>query len=159
MLSCAGPNSTLFDGVIGRDLQNTDDFEQADFLQYYTWRRGITPEPRIETSFNVPLVEAPNITMYFYQEGNVRVPHISMCFSRTLNFSPCNDIDLPNRPAGLQNGLVVWPITLLTSATSITHLRIDMQYDRNDASEFIFLSEVRIAERLQGTSYVYIIGY
>ena len=99
--------------------------------------------------------------MYFYQEGNVRVPHIRMCFSRTLNFSPCNDIELPNsgdRPGGLQNGLVVWPITLLTNATSVTYLRIDMLYDRSGVNEFIFLSEVRIAERLQGTSYVYIIG-
>ena len=147
LLSCAGPNSTLFDGVIGRDLGNTNDFEQADFLQHYTWQQNITPEPRIEMSFNVPLVEVPNITMYFYREGNVRVPDISMCFSRTLNF--CNDIELPNsgdRPGGLQNGLVVWPITLLTNATSVTYLRIDMQYER----EFIFLSEIRIAERLQG---------
>ena len=154
VLSCGGPNSTLFDGVIGRrGISLVRDFEQADFLQHYTWRRGITPEPRIEMSFNVPLVEVPNITMYFYREGNVRVPHISMCFSRTLNFTPCNDIDLPNRPAGLQNGLVVWPIPLLTNATSVTYLRIDMQYDRTSdgVNVFIFLSEIRVAERLQGT--------
>ena len=151
LLSCGGPNSTLFDGVIGRrGISRARDFEQADFLQHYTWQQDITPEPSIEMSFNVPLVEVPNITMYFFREGRVRVPRISMCFSRTLNFSPCNDIELPNRPGGLNNGLVVWPITLLTNATSVTYLRIDMQYDRNDDNEFTFLSEIRIAERLQG---------
>ena len=158
LLSCAGPNSTLFDGVIGRrDITRVRDFEQADFLQHYTWQQDITPNPTIEMSFNVPLVEVPNITMYFFREGRVRVPRISMCFSRTLNFSPCNDIVLSERPT-IINGLVVWPIPLLTNATSVTYLRIAIQYDRNDTNEFTFLSEIRVAERLQGTSYVYIIG-
>ena len=150
LLRCAGPNSTLFDGVVGRNLQRTDDFEQEDFLRHYTWQQDITPNPRIEMSFNVPLVEVPNITMYFFRQGRVRVPRIRMCFSRTLNFSPCDDIVLPNRPGGLRDGPVVWPITLLTNVTSVTYLRIIIQYDRDDDNEFTFLSEIRIAERLQG---------
>ena len=151
LLTCAGPNSTLFDGVIGRDLLRTDDFEQGDFLRHYTWQQEITPNPRIEMVFDVPLVEVPNITMYFFREGRIRVPRISMCFSRTLNFLPCDDIELPNRTRGLDNGLVVWPIPLLTNVTSVTYLRISTQYDRDiDDNEFTFLSEIRIAERLQG---------
>ena len=150
LLRCVGPNSTLFDGVAGRDLRRTDDFEQGDFLRHYTWQQDITPNPRIEMSFNVPLVEVPNITMYFYREGRVRVPRITMCFSRTPNSFPCDDIVLPNRPGGLDNGLVVWPIPLLTNVTSVTYLRINTQYDRGDDNEFTFLSEIRIAERLQG---------
>ena len=59
-------------------------------------------------------------------------------------------IVLPNRPGGLDNGLVVWPIPLLTNVTSVTYLRINIQYDRDDDNEFTFLSEIRIAERLQG---------
>ena len=47
LLSCAGPNSTLFDGVVGRDLQRTFDFEQEDFFRYYTWQQDITPNPSI----------------------------------------------------------------------------------------------------------------
>ena len=155
LLSCGGPNSTLFDGVIGRrGISRAREFEQADFLQYYTWQQNIIPEPRIEMSFNVPLVEIPNITMYFFR-GRVRVPLISMCFSRTLNSVLCNDINLPNsgdRPEGLENGLVVWPIQLLTNVTSVTYLKIDMQYDRNDIPMSLLSSagEIRITERLQG---------
>ena len=150
LLSCVGPNSTLFDGVVGRNLRRTDDFEEEDFLRHYIWQQDITPNPSIEMSFNIPLVEVPNITMYFYREGRVRVPRITMCFSRTLNSFPCDDIVLPNRPGGLDNGLVVWPIPLLTNVTSVTYLRINTQYDRDDDNDFNFLSEIRIAERLQG---------
>jgi len=63
---------------------------------------------------------------------------------------PCDSIDLPNRPGGLRNGVVEWPITFLTNATSVTYLRIDFQHDRGNDNDLIFLSEVRIAERLQG---------
>ena len=112
--------------------------------------RHHTQPPTIEMSFNVPLVEVPNIAMYFYRGGPVRVPRISMCFSRKLNSFPCNDIVLPDRPGGLGLGLVVWPILLLTNVTSVTYLRINTQYDRADDNDFIFLSEIRIAERLQG---------
>ena len=152
LLTCTGPNSTLFNGVVGRNLRRTDDFEQGDFLRHYTWQQDITSNPTIEMFFNVPLVEVPNITMYFYREGQVRVPRISMCFSRTLSFSPCDDIELPNGPGRLgMIRLVVWPISLLTNVTSVTYLRINIFYDSDEEDEFIFLSEIRIAERLQGT--------
>ena len=155
MLTCTGPNSALFDGIIWRDtIDHVDDFEQADFLQYYTWHQDITPYPITEMFFNAPLVELPNITLYFFRRtgGNrVNIPHVSMCFSRNLNFIPCNDIALPNIPERLQNGVVEWPITLPTNVTSVTYLRIDFQYDSVADDEFIFLSEIRIAEKLQGS--------
>ena len=154
-LACLGPNSTLFDGVIGRDtIDSINQFEQADFFRHYTWHQEITPSPIIEMSFSVPLVELPNVTLYFFRRtgGNrVNIPHVSMCFSRNLNFIPCNDIPLPGIPEGLQNGVVEWLITLSTNVTSVTYLRIDFQYVSDNDNEYIFLSEVRIAERLQGS--------
>ena len=78
------------------------------------------------------------------------IPLVSMCL-RNLNFIPCNDIALPNIPEELQNGVVEWPITLPTNVTSVTYLRIDFQYDSIADDEFIFLSEIRIAEKLQGS--------
>ena len=146
LLTCTGPNSTLFDGVIGRDIDDTNDFVQTDFSQYYIWRRDTIPEPRIEMSFDPPLIELPNIIMTFFRQGDIRPPFLSMCFSRTLNFDTCDNIIIPDRPGGLANGVVVWPIPLLTNTTSVTYLRINMQYNR----DFIFLSEIRVAERLQG---------
>jgi len=39
LLTCTGPNSILFDGVIGRDtIDRVDDFEQANFSRHYTWQ-------------------------------------------------------------------------------------------------------------------------
>ena len=152
LLICPGSSSPLFDGVIGRDIGGFSEPQNTDLLRHYTWQQGITPNPYVAMSFNSPLVEIPNITMYFYHEGrlNIQPPFISMCFSRSLNFSPCNTIQLPSRPGGLNNRVLVWPITLLTNATSVTYLRIDMQHEDNDSDEFIFLSEIRVAERLQG---------
>ena len=151
LLRCVGPNSTLFDGVIGRDtLDRVRDFNQTDFFQHYTWKQDITPSPSIEMIFNEPLVELPNVTLYFFREGRARVPRVSMCFSRNFDFMPCDDIDLPNRP-GMLDDVVEWPITLLTNATSVRYLRINFRYDRDEDDDFIFLSEVRIAERIQGT--------
>ena len=152
LLICPGPSSPLFDGVIGRDIGGFSDPLNTDLLRHYTWQEGITPNPYVAMSFDPPLVEIPNITMYFYREGilDIRAPFISMCFSRSPNFSPCNIIQLPPRPR-LNNGVVVWPITLLTNATSVTYLRIDVQHERDDVTnDFIFLSEIRVAERLQG---------
>ena len=154
LLICPGPSSPLFDGVIGRDIGGGGNVPQdTDLLRHYTWQQGITPNPYVAMFFDSPLVEVPNITMYFYHEGrlDIQPPFISMCFSRSLNFSPCNTIQLPSRPGGLNNRVLVWPITLLTNATSVTYLRIDMWHeDDDDSDEFIFLSEIRVAERLQG---------
>ena len=149
LLQCVGPSSALFDGVIGREIQGMP--ENTDLLQHYTWHQLITPNPYVAMSFDPPLIGLPNITMYFYRNGilDICVPFITMCFSRSSDFNPCNNIELSERPR-LRNGVIVWPVTLLTNATSITYLRIDMQYDDDDIDDFIFLSEVRIAERLQG---------
>ena len=155
LLTCSGPNSTLFDGTIGRDtIDHVDDFEQADYSRHYTWHQDITPNPSIEMSFSEPLVELTNVTLYFFRRSGgarVNIPGVSMCFSRNLNFRPCINISLPGIPGGLQNGVVEWVITLPANTTSVTYLRINFQYDSNDEDEYIFLSEIRIAEKLQGT--------
>ena len=154
LLICPGPSSPLFDGVIGRDIGSGFSIPQdTDLLRHYTWQQGITPNPYVAMSFDPPLVEVTNVTMYFYHEGRLDIepPIISMCFSRSQNFSPCNTIQLPSRPGGLNNRVLVWPITLLTNATSVTYLRIDMRHEDDNSDEFIFLSEIRVAERLQGT--------
>ena len=64
LLTCAGLSSRLFDGDTGNDVPN--DPEDNDLLQYYTWQQGLTPSPYIAMIFNQPLVELPNIAMYFY---------------------------------------------------------------------------------------------
>ena len=155
LLTCVGPNSTLFDGIIGRDtIDHVNQFEQTDYSRYYTWHQDITPNPNIEMTFSAPLEELPNVTLYFFRRtGGVQVnlPLVSMCFSRNLNFIPCNDITLPSMPGELRNGVVEWLIALPANVTSVTYLRIDFQYDSNDEDEYIFLSEIRIAERLQGS--------
>ena len=150
LLQCVGPSSALFDGVIGREIPGIP--ENTDLLRYYTWHQLITPNPYVAMSFDPPLVGLPNITMYFYRNRilDIRVPFITMCFSRSLDFNPCNNIELSERPR-LRSGVIVWPVTLFTNATSVTYLRIDMQHDNDrNIDDFIFLSEVRIAERLQG---------
>ena len=150
LLRCVGPSSALFDGVIGREIPDRP--ENTDLSQhYYTWHQEFISNPYVAMSFDPPLVELPNITMYFYRNRilEIRVPFVTMCFSRSLNFKPCNNIELPERPR-TRSGVVVWPVTLLTNATSVTYLRIDMQHDDDDPDDFIFLSELRIAERLQG---------
>ena len=166
LLRCLGPNSTLFDGIIGRDtIDHVNEFEQTDYSQHYTWHQDITSNPNIEMLFSVPLVELTNVTLYFFRrEGRSRVniPRVSMCFSRNLNFRPCINILLPGIPEELlQNGVVEWLIKLPTNVTSVTYLRINFQYDSNNEDEYIFLSEVRIAERSQGivACTVYIIGH
>ena len=163
LLTCTGPNSTLFDGIIGRDtIDHVNDFEQTDYSRHYTWHQDITPNPSIGIIFTIPLVELPNVTLYFFRRdggSRVNIPGVSMCFSRNLNFRPCDDITLPGIPGRLQNGVVEWLITLPTNVTSVTFLRIDFQYDSNNEDEYIFLSEVRIAERLQGIVVVYSVHY
>ena len=147
LLTCMGPSSALFDGVIGQDRP-----ERMELLlkQYYTWQQEYTPRPYVSMSFNPPLVEISNITLYFYRRGPVRAPYITMCFSRSLSYTPCNSIELPERPQ-IENGVVVWPVTLSTNVTSVTYMRIDMQHeDEDDDDDYIFLSEIRVAERLQG---------
>ena len=74
-----------------------------------------------------------------------------MCFSRSLNYTPCNSIELPVRPL-IRDGIVVWPVTLSANAASVTFLRVDMQHEDDDNEDsYIFLSEITIAERLQGS--------
>ena len=159
LLTCEGSSSTLFDGIIGRELEGGLSFrpEETDLMRHYTWQQEYTPNPNVRMTFDPALVELPNVIMYFYQKGRVRVPHITMCYSQTHNINACtNDIELPSRPQ-IDGGVVEWPVTLLTNVTSVTYLEINMGYDRNDDNDFIFLSEIRIAERLQGT-YIYTIG-
>ena len=141
LLTCTGPSSVLFDGVIGQDRP-----QRTELLQYYTWEQESTPRPYISMSFDPPLVELPNITLYFYRRGDVRAPLITMCFSRFLNYTPCDNIELSRRQRIRGDGVVVWPVTLPTDVTSVTFLRIDMEHEE----DYIFLSEIRVAERLQG---------
>ena len=154
LLVCPGLSSPLFDGIIGRDIGGGGSRpEEIDLLRHYTWQQGITPNPYVGMSFDPPLEEVPNVTMYFYHEGrlDIQPPFISMCFSRSININPCTTIQLPSRPGGLDNRVLVWPIPLPPNITSVTYLRIDMRHESDDDSdEFIFLSEIRIAERLQG---------
>ena len=146
LLTCMGPSSVLFDGVIGQDRP-----ERTELLQYYTWQQEFTPNPYVSMSFDPPLVEIPNITLYCYRRGCVRSPFITICFSRSLNHTPCNNTELSERPL-VRDGVVVWPVTLPTDVTSVTYLRINMQHEDDDEEDdYIFLSEIRVAERLQGS--------
>ena len=156
LLACPGPLSILFDGVIGGPLSHNE-----DLLQFYTWRREFTPLPYIAMSFNPPLEELSNITLYFYHEGGDIEAAISLnvCFSRSLDYNPCLDIEVPDIPDP-ERGVVVYSVMLPTNTTSVTYLRIDMEllppHDEHP-QDYIFLSEIRVAERLQGSD-VYIIG-
>ena len=102
-----------------------------------------------------------NITLYFYhQGGDIRVEiSLSMCFSKSLDYNPCHDIEVPDIPDP-DIGMVVHSVMLATNTTSVTYLRIDIEllppHDEHP-QDYIFLSEIRVAERLQGSD-VYIIG-
>ena len=156
LLTCPGPLSILFDRVIGRPLSDDE-----DLLQFYTWRRQFTPRPYVAMSFNPPLEELPNITLYFLHAGGQiqAAISLSMCFSRSPNYIPCHDIEVPDI-LDPERGVVVHSVMLPTNTTPVTYLRIDMELlPPNDEHprDYIFLSEIRVAERLQG-SHVYIIG-
>ena len=150
LLTCPGPLSILFDGVIGGSLSDDE-----DFLQFYTWRRQFTPRPYVAMSFDPPLEELSNITLYFYHlPGDIQAMiSLSMCFSRSLDYNPCHDIEVPDIP-NPDRGVVVYSVMLPTNTTSVTYLRIDMEllppHDEHP-QDYIFLSEIRVAERLQGT--------
>ena len=149
-LTCPGPPSILFDGVIGESSISID-----DLLQFYTWRQEFTPRPYIATSFDPPLEELSNITLYFYHEGGdiQAAISLSMCFSRSLDFNPCHDIEVPDIPDP-ERGVVVYSVMLPANTTSVTYLRIDMELlppHNGHPQDHIFLSEIRVAERLQGT--------
>ena len=155
LLTCPGHPSILFDGVIGAD----DEPQGAELWQYYTWRQEFTPIPYIGMSFDPPLEELLNITLYFYHTGGQiqAVITINICFSRPSDFDPCNYIEVPQLPDP-SIGVVVSPVKLPTNTTSVTYLGIDMVHLHPDhEDDYIFLSEIRVAERLQGSD-VYIIG-
>ena len=143
LLKCAGNSSTLFDGIIGT--------QDEDLLQYYTWQQAVTPRPYVAMSFDPPLEEIHNITLYFYRyRFIIREPFISACISRSPDHTPCEKIEFVER-LELHNTMGVRRMKLLTNATSVTYLRIDMQYDRDDEGVFIFLSEIRV-QRMYLTS-------
>ena len=135
LLKCAGPSSTLFDEIIGTQI--------SDLLQYYIWQQAITPRPYVAMSFNPPLEEIHNITLYFYRQLIIRVPFVSACISTSPDHTPCDKMEFLEN-VELHSTMEVWLMKLLTNATSVTYLRIDMQYDRYDDDVFIFLSEIRI---------------
>ena len=152
MLTCPGSPSILFDGLIG---EQSDD---EDLQQFYTWQQEFTPLPYVAMSFDPPLEE---LSKYFYYEGgNIRAEiYLSMCLSRSLDYNPCHDIEVSDIP-NPDIGVVVHSVMLPTNTTSVTHLRIDMELlppHNEDPRNYIFLSEIRVAERLQGSD-VYIIG-
>ena len=135
LLKCAGPSSTLFDEIIGTQI--------SDLLQYYTWQQAVTPRPYVAMSFNPPLEEIHSITLYFHRRAIIQVPFISVCISRSQDHSPC-DIIVAEKSVELNSSMEVQQMKLLTAATSVTYLRIDMQYYYDDDGAFIFLSEIRI---------------
>ena len=149
VLTCPGSPSILFDGVIG--VQSDDEY----LPQFYTWRQEFTPRPYVAMSFDPPLEELSNTTLYFYHEGfDIQAAiSLSMCFSRSLDYNPCHDIEIPDIPEP-DIGLVVYSVMLPTNTTSVTYLRIDMEllppHDEHPF-DYIFLSEIRVAERLQGS--------
>ena len=150
LLTCAGPPSTLFDGVIGVDNEP----EGAELLQYYTWQREFIPTPYVAMSFLPPLVELPNITLYFHDAGGQIQADISIdiCFSRSPDYIPCNNVEVPDIP-NPDRGMVVHSVMLPANTTSVTYLRIDMELlppHDDHPQDYIFLSEIRVAERLQG---------
>ena len=157
LLTCLGSTSILFDGVIGGPLSDDE-----DLLQYYTWRQELTPMPYVAMNFDPPLVEVPNITLYFYHTGGdiqgSMATNISMSFLRSLD-SECNTIEVPQL-SDPNIGEVVRLVMLPTNTTSVKYLRINMEllppHDEH-LQDYIFLSEIRVAERLQGSD-VYIIG-
>ena len=156
LLTCPVSTSILFDGVIGGPLPDDE-----DLLQFYTWRQEFTPRPYVAMSFDPPLEELPNITLYFLHAGRQIQAEISlsMCFSRSLDYNPCHNIEVPDIPDP-DRGVVVHSVMLPTNTTSVTYLRIDMELlppHNENPQDYIFLSEIRVAERLQGSD-VYING-
>ena len=151
LLKCAGSSSALFDGIIGTEIS-----QDEDLLQYYIWQQAATPTPYVAMSFDPPLEEIHNITMYFYRRIIIRVPYISVCISRSPDHTPCDKIELVEE-SELHSTMDVRLMKQLTNATSVTYLRIDMQYDLNDEDVFIFLSEITIrVQRTYLTSYLVI---
>ena len=154
-LQCDGSTSILFDGVIGGALSDDE-----DLLQYYTWRQELTPRPYVAMNFNPPLEEIPNITLYFYHSGGYIqgsiATNITTCFLR----SPDNNTTEVPQLSDPSIGVVVRPMMLPANTTSVKFLKIDMEllppHDEHPQN-YIFLSEIRVAERLQGSD-VYIIG-
>ena len=147
-----GNSSTLFDGIIGTQIS-----QDEDLLQYYTWQQAVTPRPYVAMFFDPPLEEIHNITLYFYRQIIIRVPFISVCISRLPDHTPCEKTEFEER-SELHSTMDVRLMKLLTNATSVTYLRIDMQYDRDDEGVFIFLSEIRVERTyLTIVSYLYII--
>ena len=71
--------------------------------------------------FDPPLVELPNITLYFYHAGvQIRAAiSMSVCFSRSPDYNPCNRIEVPQLPDP-NDGVVVHPVMLPTNTTSVT---------------------------------------
>ena len=155
VFTCPGSTSILFDGVIGGPLSDDE-----DLLQYYTWRQELTPMPYVAMNFDPPLVEVPNITLYFYHtgdniQGSIAI-NIAMCFLSSLD---CNTIEVPQL-SDPSIGVVVHPVMLPTNTTSVKYLRINLELlpsHNEHLKDYIFLSEIRVAERLQGSD-VYIIG-
>jgi len=147
-LRCTQP-SALFDGEIGRKIPILP--ENGDLLKHYTWKKEITPNPFVAMKFVEPLIELTNITLYFYKKASMKVnlPFISLCVSSSSDLTTqCNQVELPPR-LWFPDGVVAWPITLLIPAKSVTYLKISFQYELENIHQWIFLSEVRVGERIK----------
>ena len=116
VLTCPGSPSILFDDVIGGPLSDDE-----DLLQFYTWQQQFTPRPYVAMSLDPPLEELSNITLYFYHQGGdiQAMISLSMCFSRSLDYNPCHDIEVPDIPDP-DDGVVVYSVT--TNTTSCSHI-------------------------------------
>ena len=144
LLRCTQP-SALFDGKVGRKIPILP--ENGDLLKHYTWLKEITPNPFIAMKFAKPLVELTNITLYFYKQANFKInlPFVSLCVSTSSDLTTrCISVVGPR----FTDGVVAWPIILLTPAKSVTFLEISFQYQLESIHQWIFLSEVRVGERV-----------
>ena len=147
LLRCTQP-SALFDGKIGRKIPILP--ENDGLLKHYTWKKEITPNPIVAMKFVKPLVELTNITLYFYKKASMKVhlPYVKLCVSNSSDLiTRCIQVEFPPR-TWFTDGVVAWPITLLTPVKSVIFLEISFQYQLESIHQWIFLSEVRVGERV-----------
>ena len=146
LLECTQP-SALFDGIIGTNIPGNP--LPRDLLIHYTWQAQSVLHPFVAMTFDPPLEELTNVTLYMYTDGtlNIQLPFISMCVSSSPTLTPCIDVALKDSTT-FDHGVVAYDILLLTPATSVLFLNITFEYEHG-LDEWIFLSEVRVGGKQQ----------
>jgi len=152
LLRCSQP-SALFDGIIGREISSRGNYQAQDLLAHYTWKAEMVPRPFVAMTFNPPLEELTDVTLYLNREGrlDVRAPFISICVSSSTSFTPCTEVLMRTRPDDLNNGVLIYEFTFQSPTTPILFLNITFEHERglDDSDEWIFLSEVSVNRRQQ----------